>query len=200
MPWYGLDEGARALIPHSQLYFATPLNNVQSNNQMCKCKENSKCGSRLTAVQNVLWQDINLHAIATRHSDVGCDYLSFDFFRDKFYNYCSFFLSYQGNCCWQSVTGRRMQLKSVDVADSSEIERRHLQKAAYHRLQAYNVGPIILPRGKNTIWFIYLNECQSKVRGLYSAPLRMPGTTHSICSCLFTKMFDEYFAGFFSKK
>lgn len=91
MPWYGLDEGARALIPHSQLYYATPLNNVQANNQMCKCKENSKCGSRLTAVQNVLWQDINLHAIATRHSDVGCDYLSFDFFRDKFYNYCFFF-------------------------------------------------------------------------------------------------------------
>ncbi|XP_071485880.1 uncharacterized protein [Diadema antillarum] len=51
-----------------------------------------------------------------------------------------------GNGWWQSVTGRRVQLSSVDIANISEIERRHLQKAAYHRLQAYNVGPIILPR------------------------------------------------------
>lgn len=59
------------------------------------------------------------------------------------------FLSLQGSCCWNSVTGKQVVLTDTPLQQLSEIERKVLQKVALAKLQALNLGVTVkIPSGK----------------------------------------------------
>ncbi|XP_072039832.1 LOW QUALITY PROTEIN: uncharacterized protein [Amphiura filiformis] len=52
----------------------------------------------------------------------------------------------EGNCRWQSVSGRKVQLTDTPLQQLSELEKRQLQKIAHQHLQNLRLGPIIIPK------------------------------------------------------
>ena len=64
------------------------------------------------------------------------------------------FCIFQGNCCWESVSGKTVTLTGSSLIHLTELERLVLQKIAHARLQALQLGcSIHIPKGKGPFTF-----------------------------------------------